>query len=104
MKKILFILPLLWLLAQPTMAAKRYIGDINNDGKVDKADLALLLDVVLGKKAVPSDIRFHDIDKDKKIGIADVACLIAILNGERQAEEINTTIFIPVEDKPGGFD
>ena len=55
-------------------------GDVNGDGDVTIADVALLIDYLLG---VPCDIDFDaaDVNQNQSITIADVTALIDILLG-----------------------
>lgn len=65
--------------AGSTTTAER--GDVNGDGKIDVADVALLIDYVLGKT---SDIIVEaaNCDLQSNIDVADVSALInRVLNG-----------------------
>ena len=51
-------------------------GDVNLDGKVDKSDLNLLVDYIMGKNPVDFYKSFADLNGDKKINAADVVILV----------------------------
>ena len=53
-------------------------GDVNLDGKVDKADVLALIDYLLGKSGSVKE-EYADVNKDNKVDVADVTALIQIL-------------------------
>lgn len=61
-------------------------GDINNDGKVDEADVSVLVDAYLNNASVTSAT---DLDEDAALTIADVTALIVLLNKGDENESYN---------------
>ena len=55
------------------------IGDVDNDGEVAIADVAALIDYLLGNEVDPFNALNADVDQDGEIAIADVAALIDLL-------------------------
>lgn len=53
-------------------------GDVNLDGKVNKADVLALIDYLLGKSGSVKE-KYADVNKDNKVDVADVTALIQIL-------------------------
>ena len=53
-------------------------GDVNRDGQVTSADVAPLVDVLLGKSAAPA-IRVDDVNADYKFTVADLTKLVEML-------------------------
>lgn len=60
-----------------TAQQQTLLGDVNSDGKVDVADVALLIQAVLQDTAL--DMTVADVNGDTKIDVADVAQLITIV-------------------------
>ena len=78
-----FIFCICVLLAYP-----RYIGDLNNDNKLNVTDVMLLVNIVLGNI---TDYEFivADINEDEKINVTDVMCLVRIVLNDEEPKEID---------------
>ena len=59
------------------------MGDLNGDGKLDIADVNLLINLMLGKADVSSCHTDPDVNKDKQVDVADINLLINTLLGKR---------------------
>ena len=55
-------------------------GDVNDDGTVDVADIACIIDVMAGKAPEYKDQA--DVNKDKTVDVADIAIIIDIMAGK----------------------
>ena len=55
-------------------------GDVNDDGTVDVADIACIIDVMAGKAPEYKDMA--DVNKDKTVDVADIAIIIDIMAGK----------------------
>lgn len=62
-----------------TIAPVVLIGDVNEDGKVDIADLTTLIDFILGNEVSPFNSINADINCDGRLGIDDITGLIDLL-------------------------
>jgi len=62
-----------------TAAAPARQGDVNGDGLVDVADVALLINVILGTRS--GDGLATDVNGDSLVDVSDVAMLINIVLG-----------------------
>lgn len=59
------------------------LGDVNGDGRVDVADVAILIDIVLGKETTDAyPIERTDVNHDSDVDVADVSRLIDIILGK----------------------
>ena len=54
-------------------------GDVNGDRQVNIADINLLVDIILGGKAVKETLIRADVNEDGEITIADISALIALI-------------------------
>ena len=61
----------------PAITALNPVGDVNVDGKVEIADVTLLIDALLGVGS--STMHAHDVNGDGQVTIADVTDLIDLL-------------------------
>lgn len=61
------------------VGAEVLLGDVDNDGEVAIADVAALIDYLLGNDVDPFNALNADFDQDGEIAIADVAALIDYL-------------------------
>ena len=84
MKRILaaVILSMSVLLAYP-----RYIGDVNNDDKINVADVMLLVNIVL-ENYNDYELVVADVNEDGIVSVTDVMCLINIVLGKADPKEI----------------
>ena len=55
------------------------VGDLNNDGKVDVADVTLLINLILNNDHAGIDPAVLDVNNDGDINVADVTALIAMV-------------------------
>lgn len=55
-------------------------GDVNSDGKVDKDDLNVLVEYVMGNKPNGVTDESADVNGDNKVNVNDVVTLISLLN------------------------
>lgn len=55
------------------------VGDLNGDDKVDKTDLSLLVDYIMGKNPLGIDKNTADVNKDGKVNAADVTKVVDII-------------------------
>lgn len=55
------------------------LGDANDDGRVDIADVATLIDYLLGSNPSPFNTAAADVESDRDINVADVSALIDML-------------------------
>ena len=58
-----------------------FIGDVNNDGEVNIADVTSIIDYLLGSPSESFNIVNADVNGDDEVNIADVTALIDILLG-----------------------
>ncbi len=70
------------------LAYPRYIGDLNNDEKLNVTDVMLLVNIVLGNNNDYEQI-VADINEDGIVNVTDVMCLIKIVLGEEDPKEID---------------
>ena len=84
MKRIIttFIFCICVLLAYP-----RYIGDLNNDNKLNVSDVMLLVNIVLGNNK-DYELVVADINEDGAVNVTDVMCLINIILKNEDPKEI----------------
>ena len=70
------------------LAYPRYIGDLNNDNKLNVTDVMLLVNIVLGNH---TDYEFivADINEDEAINVTDVMCLVRIVLDDEEPKEID---------------
>ena len=70
------------------LAYPRYIGDLNNDNKLNVTDVMLLVNIVLGNH---TDYEFivADINEDETINVTDVMCLVRIVLDDEEPKEID---------------
>ena len=66
-----------------TQHSEDTFGDLNGDGKLDIADVNLLINLMLGKADVSSCRTDPDVNKDKQVDVADINLLINTLLGKR---------------------
>ena len=69
------------------LAFPKYVGDVNEDGRITIADVTALVNILLGKED-QYDSRLVDVNGDSKLSIADVTALVNILLGTEQAHEL----------------
>ena len=62
-----------------TFTAFVVIGDLNDDRKVDKTDLNLLVDYIMGKNSQGIDKNTADVNKDTYVNVADVTDVVNII-------------------------
>jgi len=62
-----------------TFVAFVVIGDLNDDRKVGKTDLSLLVDYIMGKNPLGIDKNTADVNKDGKVNVADVTEVVKII-------------------------
>ena len=63
-----------------TVKAQGLKGDINGDGKIDVADVSIIINGALGKQEL--DLTIADMNDDGKIDVADVSIIINIALGK----------------------
>lgn len=68
------------------MAQGSTTGDVNNDGSVDVADIASIIDVMAGKTGGLS-VTATDVNGDGNVDVADIATIIDIMAGKGSADE-----------------
>ncbi len=95
MKKIYLSLLILATATMPTRAYWRYVGDLNNDGKLSINDVVRLVRI-LNQKSIPEDTTLLDVNEDNKVDKNDVEELIKIILGKRDAKKIQTSVTIPI--------
>ena len=78
MKSLLLALPLL-MLASFTVGAEPLRGDVDQDGRVNIADVTSLIDYLLTNDATGISLANADSDLDGRVNIADVTALIDYL-------------------------
>lgn len=91
MKRTALSLILLFLCA--LLAYPRYIGDVNNDGKVNISDVTQLVNIILGK-ATADDKHFVDVNGDGNVNISDVTQLVNIILGKATATNVPDSLYI----------
>ena len=62
-----------------TVSMSFILGDVNDDGNVNIADVTKLIDYLLGITSSPFDISAADVHSDGAINIADVTALIDLI-------------------------
>ena len=79
------------VLEEPSMkrASSYLLGDINQDGQVNIADVPELIDLVLSGS---DDLR-GDVNRDGKVSIDDVTTLIDLILGPTESSEENDSIY-----------
>lgn len=65
-----------------TLVSPREPGDVNGDKSVDVADVAVLIDHILGKNPLPFYSNLANLNDDSKVDVADVTALINIILGK----------------------
>lgn len=65
------------------------VGDVNQDGVVDKKDLNQLIANIDSKDA--SAVAKNDLNRDGMVDIADIAILATVLNGKQQSVKVEDT-------------
>lgn len=104
MKKIIIasLVLLSWL---PAAAQTKWIGDVNGDQQLDVMDATIMIEVLNGKRSLPSDIRLYDVNEDKKFTKADLELLVLMILGkeEKKLAASENTDFTPVGGS-GRFD
>lgn len=74
--KKLFLLLAMLLMSLGTSAQSQLKGDVNNDGKVDDADITAIIEIMKnGGGATDS----NDVNKDGKVDVADIVAIIGIM-------------------------
>lgn len=68
------------------MAQGSTTGDVNNDGSVDVADIASIIDVMAGKTGGLS-VTAADVNGDGNVDVADIATIFDIMAGKGSADE-----------------
>ena len=64
------------------MAQDKWMGDVNEDGNLTVADVAMMIDCLNGTKSVPEATKgLYDVDKDGEFTIADLRLLIRMILG-----------------------
>jgi len=66
--------------ANPGYFSKKVEGDLNIDGKVDEADVAVLVSVVMGDR---KELAGADLNHDKKVDAADVVTLVKMIMSQK---------------------
>ena len=56
-------------------------GDVNNDGKVDVADIATILSVMAGTETGDAKVSAADVNGDHKVDVADIASVLTVMAG-----------------------
>ena len=64
----------------PGYFSKKVEGDLNIDGKVDEADVAVLVSVVMGDR---KELAGADLNHDKKVDAADVVTLVKMIMSQK---------------------
>ena len=73
--------------ASALLAYPRYIGDVNNDNRINVSDVMLLVNIILGNNN-DYEMIVADVNEDGKVNVTDVMCLIKIILGEDTPKEI----------------
>ena len=55
-------------------------GDANDDGKVDKYDIDVIVEYIMTGDLNSINFKNADVNKDGKVNVADVTMLISIIN------------------------
>jgi hypothetical protein len=70
----------IWLDEQISQLKEAELGDINCDGSIDKSDLNLMIDHIMGKTPEDTfDVDKADVDQDGHVNVADVVGLTKLL-------------------------
>ena len=63
-----------------TLIVKARPGDIDNNGTLDSADLAALVQILIGGDTTGCDLDAADVNNDSTVSIADLTALVNLLN------------------------
>ena len=79
-----YLLTLLLVVFSLTSLADEYshtpkLGDVNDDGKIDKADISCVISHILGWTPASFNVTTADANEDGKINVADVTSIISIM-------------------------
>jgi hypothetical protein len=66
----------------------QFKGDVNNNGRIDLVDVALMLPVVTGLFGDEDTIKRSDVDDDGSVSTSDIPVLMKHLNGEELIDEV----------------
>ena len=61
-------------------------GDVNNDTKVDVADIATVLSVMAGTEKDTMKVKLADVNDDDKVDVADVSTILSIMSAASRQE------------------
>ena len=74
--KKLFLLLAMLLMSIGASAQSQLKGDVNNDGKVDEADITAIIEIIKNGGGVTDS---NDVNKDGKVDVADIVAIIGII-------------------------
>ena len=74
--KKLFLLLAMLLMSIGASAQSQLKGDVNNDGKVDEADITAVIEIMKNGGGVTDS---NDVNKDGKVDVADIVAIIGII-------------------------
>ena len=66
-----------------TLTLKRYtLGDVNDDGKINIADITGILAIMAGNSNVEMIKEAADVNGDSRINISDITAVLSIMAGK----------------------
>lgn len=84
--KKLFLMLAMLLMSIGASAQSQLKGDVNNDGKVDEADITAVIEIMKNGGGVTDS---NDVNKDGKVDVADIVAIIGIIkNGGSSSGEV----------------
>lgn len=66
----------------------QFKGDVNNNGRIDLVDVALMLPVITGLFGDEDTIKRSDVDDDGSVSTSDIPVLMKHLSGEELIDEV----------------
>ena len=92
LQQISMVLILAFPFAMPAVAAPLLMGDVDASGRIDVADVSLLISHILGKGG-DIDLMAADVNGDASLDVGDVVTIIAIvLNNKPQIETVTLRV------------
>jgi hypothetical protein len=83
------------------LAYPRYIGDLNNDNRLNVSDVMLLVNIVLENNK-DYELVVADINEDGAVNVTDVMCLINIILKNEDPKEIEEVDALYITDSDEG--
>lgn len=69
------------LTASSITVESHILGDVNGDTRINVADIASLVSVILGTATEGTNVKAADVNSDTRINVADIAAIVSIILG-----------------------